>query len=199
LADLLAAYPTGKNDARKVSNEMLLAAAPQGSLLAKDAESKAAKKERMQLSSAERFQAQRPNFQRQVSAMPAIGGAGQGNGLGNRMGNGMGMYVNQQQMYGMWQQQSMMMQGGGYGQSNLMGMQQPQYAAMGMNGYGATSDPNMRVGMQQGMGMYGGGAYQQPQYGGIQQDYGGVGMQQQPFMDQKTRSRVDAWRQSVMP
>ncbi|KIW02038.1 uncharacterized protein PV09_06540 [Verruconis gallopava] len=170
MADLLAANPTGKHDARKVSNELLLATAPQGSLLAQDAEKQEARKARMRLSSAEVFQTQRPEMQRHFSGVTAKSG---------------GMYVNQQQMHGMWQQNMM--------QQNAM--QQNGYGSLqtyyGMNGYGAVGNANMF------MGAYGG--YQTPAYGGMHPGFGGMALQQEAFLDQKTRSRVDAWRQSIVP
>jgi hypothetical protein len=178
MADILAAYPTGKNDARKVSNDMLLAAAPQGSLLAKNAESDAAKKARMRLSSAEMFNVQRPPMERQTTKMT---------------GNSGGMYLNQQQMYSMWQQQEQVSQIYGQQQQYPMGMNNP-YGSMG--GYGVMSQHNL-YGMQQ--------HQQRRQYGGPpamyhQQSYVmGAPVQQEAFLDPKTRNRVDAWRQSIMP
>ena len=67
---------------------------------------------------------------------------------------------------------------------------------LGINGLGAMSNPNLMQGYG-GMGVPIGYGYQQyPNYAAIQQrQY----LQQEGMLDQKTRSRVDAWRQSVMP
>lgn len=208
MADILAAYPTGKNDARKVSNDMLLANAPATSLLAKDAEEKATRAERMRMSSAEMLggrmkqQQARPDFlrqQSQMTQMTGVSGMSGGSGVG-------GMWTNQQQLYGMWSSQSnammnMHMQGYGYPNS-AYGLPSPNY---GTNyNYNPMSVYGAQLGTQMGSGNSG---YQQSIYGGgvngMAQYNGGYGNMQtgmgQPegFIDQKTRSRVDAWRQSV--
>jgi hypothetical protein len=204
LADLLAANPVGNNEPRRVSNDMLMAAAPPTSLLAKDAEEKNARKARMRLSSAEMLAPSqlRPDLGRQVSA-------GSGQGLYGLMpvnnAGGNGMYMNQQQMYGMWAQQqgsqgaAMMQlhqQGYGYPLTPNQHPAQSTYGYMGVQSgqpspYGAMSvNPLSVYGAQIQSG--GGGGYQQSMYGGGH-------LQQEAVIDHKTRSRVDAWRQSVMP
>merc|ERR1711881_242627 len=211
MADLLAANPAGQYDARKVSNEMLLASAPQTSLLARDAEEKAARKARMRLSSAEMLQPQqpsRPDLLRQASNMTGMSG---GSGMyGMLPTNGGGMYVNQAQMYGMWTSQQngqappsmMQLHQQGYGYPLTPGQYPNAQSPFGhvammpqMNGgavsspYGAMSvNPLSVYGANMASGG-GGAAYAQSVYG----------MQQEGSIDQKTRNRVDAWRQSVMP
>jgi hypothetical protein len=204
LADMLAAYPTGKNDARKVSNDLLLAAAPQNSLLVRDAEEKAARKARMRLSSAEMLQRQgsRPDLTRGISGVSGLTGmSGMSGGSSTGVG---GMYVNQQQLYGMWAQSGS--QGAAMMHLHQLGY---GYPSDGPATPGAYHQGGGYSGINGGQSMYpGGSGFQQSVYGQQQAMYGaygaGMGMQtgwqaqgQEAFIDPRTRSRVDAWRQSI--
>ncbi|TLD20878.1 RNA-binding protein [Venturia nashicola] len=205
MADLLKAYPSGKNDARKVSNDMLLATLPQGSLLAQNEQEKQARSTHIKMTNGEGM-----GYQRTPS--------------GNMMGGYQGQMPHQNGM--MYPPQMPMAMGGAYGNMsnpNLMaGYQHPQM--MGPNGYAAASQPNLLHHQQPMMsstnlmGGYAGGGYANvgmnggmlpvQHMPGSYQRQSSYGSQLQarvdeppmePPMEPQTRSRVDAWRQSVMP
>lgn len=201
MADLLKAYPSGKNDARKVSNDMLLATLPQGSLLAQNEQEKQARSSHIKMTNGEGM-----GFQRTPS--------------GNVMGGYQAQMPYQNGM--MYPPQMPMAMGGVYGNMsnpNLMaGYQHLQM--MGVNGYAAASQPNLLQQYQPMMsstnlmGGYAGGVYTNVgMNGGMlpvqhmpgpyqrQSSYGSQAQArvEEPPMEPQTRNRVDAWRQGVMP
>jgi hypothetical protein len=192
MADLLKAYPSGKNDARKVSNEMLIATLPQGSLLAQSEQEKQTRTSHIQMNNSQGM-----GFQRTPS--------------GNTMLNGFqGQVPYQNGMMGMsvYPQMNMAM-GGVYGNMSnpnlVMGMPGYQQMGMGVNGYAAASQPNLlQQPMMSSPNMLGGYAN-----GGMPVQHMPYQQQasytmavhepiQEPVLDAGTRSRVDAWRQGVM-
>ncbi|QDS74828.1 hypothetical protein FKW77_002651 [Venturia effusa] len=203
MADLLKAYPSGKNDARKVSNDMLLATLPQGSLLAQNEQEKQARSSHIKQTYHEGM-----GYQRTPS--------------GNMMGGYQGQMPYQNGM--VYPSQMPMAFSGVHGNMsnpNLMagGYHHPQM--VGVNGYFAASQPNLVPQQQQPMmsstnlmggypsngyannGMYGGTLPVQHMPGPYQRN-SSYGSQLQarvdePPMEPQTRSRVDAWRQGVMP
>lgn len=205
MADLLKAYPSGKNDARKVSNDMLLATLPQGSLLAQNEQEKQARSSHIKMTNGEGMGVQRT---------PS----------GNMMGGYQGQMPYQNSM--MYPPQMPMAIGGVYGNMsnpNIMaGYQHPQM--MGTNGYAGASQPNLLQQQHQQqqlmmssanlMGGYAGSGYANVgMNGGMlpvqhmpgpyqrQSSYGSHAQArvEEPPMEPQTRSRVDAWRQGVMP
>jgi hypothetical protein len=190
MADLLAAYPSGKNDARKVSNEMLLANLPQGSLLAQSEQEKQTRQSHIQMNNSHGM-----GFQRTPSGNTMMNGFQPQTPYQNPM---MGMPV--------YPQMNMAM-GGVYGNMSnpnlMMGIGAPGYHQQIGMGYAATSQPNLLQQQQPMMsqpnllGAYanGGVPYQQ------QNSYGMASHErmEEPVLDAGTRSRVDAWRLGVMP
>jgi hypothetical protein len=193
MADLLNAFPSGKNDARKVSNEMLLATLPQGSLLAQSEQEKQTRASHIQMNNSQGM-----GFQRKPSGNTMLPGF-----------QGQTPYQNGMMGVPAHPQMNMAM-GGVYGNMSnpnlMMGMPGHQQMGMGVHGYAAASQPNL---LQQPMmsspnllGGYTNGAMpmQHMQYH-RQSSYGMAAHEKidEPVLDVGTRSRVDAWRQGVMP
>jgi hypothetical protein len=194
MADLLKAYPSGKNDARKVSNDMLLATLPQGSLLAQSEQEKQTRSSHIQMNNSQGM-----GFQRTPSGNTLLPGF-----------QGQTSYQNGMAGMPVYPQMNMAM-GGAYGNMSnpnlIMGM--PGYhhqLGVGGNGYAATSQPNL---LQQpvmsspnllGGYAHGGMPVQHTPYQ-QQSSYGMATHEriEEPVLDSRTRSRVDAWRQGVMP
>ncbi|KAE9992855.1 hypothetical protein EG327_007482 [Venturia inaequalis] len=201
MADLLKAYPSGKNDARKVSNDMLVATLPKGSLLAQNEQEKQARSTHIKMTNVEGM-----GFQRTPS--------------GNMMGGYQGQMPYHNGM--MYPPQMPMAMGGVYGNMsnpNLMAGYRHN-PMMGLNGYAAASQPNLLHQQQPMMsstnlmgGHAGGGYANVGMNGGMlpvqhmpgpyqrQSSYGSHAQARvdEPSMEPQTRSRVDAWRLSVMP
>ncbi|KAF2642617.1 hypothetical protein P280DRAFT_467943 [Massarina eburnea CBS 473.64] len=221
MADVLGAHPMNPNNhARKVSDEALMTALPQGSLLRQSAE----KQEKMRASRID------------INRMSSYGGLNQpllGNGVGKKTDDlpiSANIQAYKNKISGaptpMVAPQSMMFNGqmvpgvtpamSGVnlpGQHDSFFPQQPGMGMVGMNGMGMMNPQipqmntmNMNMGM---MGVPGGMGY--PQVGGIRHStmmnvpsmpMAGMGLQQQmmmePPMDPKQRAVIDRWRESVM-